>query len=231
MSENERSMGDQVLAELGHALRVCAGEPSPAADNPAGDAEDAIGAGHERELSAGLMRVNHAGEVSAQALYRGQALVARDDKLRRSLLEAAEEEGRHLKWCEDRIDELNGRRSLLTPLWYAGSFGIGALAGLFGDRSSLGFLAETEAQVESHLDSHLSQLPPFRRSQPQDTGANARGRNPPRPRRREGRRRAAARSRALGHAAGVEVHDHNRAPCLRAIPHEKRPHRPVHPVG
>ena len=159
MTGNERSMGDQVLAELGHALRVCAGEPSPAADNPAGDAEDAIGSGHERELSAGLMRVNHAGEVSAQALYRGQALVARDDKLRRSLLEAAEEEGRHLKWCEDRIDELNGRRSLLTPLWYAGSFGIGALAGLFGDRSSLGFLAETEAQVESHLDSHLSQLP------------------------------------------------------------------------
>ncbi len=159
MTENERSISDQVLTELGHALRVCAGEPAPAADNPAGDTEDAIGSGHERELSAGLMRVNHAGEVSAQALYRGQALVARDEKLRRSLLEAADEEGRHLKWCEDRIDELNGRRSLLTPLWYAGSFGIGALAGLFGDRSSLGFLAETEAQVESHLNSHLSQLP------------------------------------------------------------------------
>ena len=159
MPDNERSIGDQILAELGHALRVCAGEPSPAADNPAGDTEDAIRSGHERELSAGLMRVNHAGEVSAQALYRGQALVARDEGLRHSLLEAAEEEGRHLKWCEDRIGELNGRRSLLTPLWYAGSFGIGALAGLFGDRSSLGFLAETEAQVESHLDSHLDELP------------------------------------------------------------------------
>ena len=159
MSDNERSIGDRVLAELGHALRVCAGEPSPSADNPAGDAEDALRSGQERELSAGLMRVNHAGEVSAQALYRGQALVARNKRLRHSLMEAAEEEGRHLKWCEDRIGELNGRRSLLTPLWYAGSFGIGAFAGLLGDRSSLGFLAETEAQVENHLSGHLEKLP------------------------------------------------------------------------
>ncbi len=160
MPDNESSIGDKVLAELGHALRVCAGEPAPAADNPAGDAEDSVTSAQEREFSAGLMRVNHAGEVSAQALYRGQALVARNETVRRSLLEAASEEGRHLKWCEDRIGELNGRRSLLTPLWYAGSFGIGALAGLFGDRSSLGFLAETEAQVEQHLDSHLQELPP-----------------------------------------------------------------------
>ena len=159
MRDNERTIGDQVLAELAHALRVCAGETTPAADNPAGDTEDTLRSGSERELSACLMRVNHAGEVSAQALYRGQALVARDDGLRRSLLGAAEEEGRHLKWCENRIGELNGRRSLLTPLWYAGSFGIGTLAGLLGDRSSLGFVAETEAQVESHLDSHLDELP------------------------------------------------------------------------
>ena len=159
MANNERSIGDQLLAELGHALRVCAGEPAPSADNPAGDAEDEIRSGRDRELSASLMRVNHSGEVSAQALYRGQALVARDDGLKRSLLSAAEEEGRHLKWCEERITELNGRRSLLTPCWYAGSFGIGALAGLMGDRSSLGFLAETEAQVESHLDGHLEELP------------------------------------------------------------------------
>ena len=159
MTENERSIGDRLLAELGHALRVCAGEPAPSADNPAGDAEDEIRSGRDRELSASLMRVNHSGEVSAQALYRGQALVARDDGLKRNLLNAAEEEGRHLKWCEERISELNGRRSLLTPCWYAGSFGIGALAGLMGDRSSLGFLAETEAQVESHLDGHLEELP------------------------------------------------------------------------
>ena len=159
MTDNARSLGDQLLAELGHALSVCAGEPAPSADNPAGDAEDQVSSGSDRELSAGLMRVNHSGEVSAQALYRGQALVARDAGLRRNLLSAAEEEGRHLKWCEERITELNGRRSLLTPVWYAGSFGIGALAGLMGDRSSLGFLAETEAQVESHLDGHLEELP------------------------------------------------------------------------
>ena len=159
MSDKERSIGDQVLEEIGHALRVCAGESAPAADNPAGDAEDTEHLPQERELSGRLMRVNHAGEVSAQALYRGQALVARKDSLRRTLLQAAEEEGRHLKWCEDRIGELNGRRSFLTPLWYAGSFGIGALAGLFGDRKSLGFLAETEAQVESHLEGHLDELP------------------------------------------------------------------------
>ena len=159
MADNKRSIGDQFLAELGHALRVCAGEPAPSADNPAGDAEDEIRSGRDRELSASLMRVNHSGEVSAQALYRGQALVARDDGLKRNLLSAAEEEGRHLKWCEERIGELNGRRSLLTPCWYACSFGIGALAGLMGDRSSLGFLAETEAQVESHLDGHLEELP------------------------------------------------------------------------
>ncbi len=159
MADNKRSIGDRLLAELGHALRVCAGEPAPGADNPAGDADDEIRSGRDRELSASLMRVNHSGEVSAQALYRGQALVARDEGLKRNLLNAAEEEGRHLKWCEERITELNGRRSLLTPCWYAGSFGIGALAGLMGDRSSLGFLAETEAQVESHLDGHLEELP------------------------------------------------------------------------
>ena len=159
MADNQRSIGDQLLAELDHALRVCAGESSQAADNPAGETEDEIRSLNERELSARLMRVNHAGEVSAQALYRGQALVAGKEELRRSLREASEEEGRHLKWCEERIGELDGRRSFLTPLWYAGSFGIGALAGLFGDRTSLGFLAETEAQVESHLDSHLEELP------------------------------------------------------------------------
>ena len=159
MSGRENSIGDRLLAELGHALGVCAGESAPSADNPAGDAEDALRSGRDRELSASLMRVNHSGEVSAQALYRGQALVARDPGLKRDLLSAADEEGRHLKWCAERISELNGRRSLLTPVWYAGSFGIGALAGLMGDRASLGFLAETEAQVESHLDGHLDELP------------------------------------------------------------------------
>lgn len=159
MTQHERSIPDQLLAELDHALRVCAAESPPSGDNPAGATEDEPASERKRELSAGLMRVNHAGEVSAQALYRGQALVARDRGMRRQLLEAAEEEGRHLKWCAERIEELNGRRSLLTPVWYAGSFGIGAFAGLLGDRLSLGFLAETEAQVESHLDGHLDELP------------------------------------------------------------------------
>ncbi len=159
MNDNDCSIGGRILAELGHALRTSAGGSAPAADNPAADAEEGVRLEDERERSAGLMRVNHAGEISAQALYRAQALAARDEGLRRSLLEAADEEDRHLRWCEDRIGELGGRRSLLTPLWYAGAFGIGALAGLLGDRPSLGFLAETEAQVASHLRRHLEQLP------------------------------------------------------------------------
>jgi ubiquinone biosynthesis monooxygenase Coq7 len=105
------------------------------------------------------MRVNHAGEVAAQALYHGQALVARDPAVRDFLLEAAREEGDHLVWCATRLRELGSRTSLLDPVWYAGSVAIGALAGLAGDRTSLGFIAETERQVEGHLDSHLERLP------------------------------------------------------------------------
>ena len=106
------------------------------------------------------MRVNHAGEVAAQALYHGQALVARDPALREFLLHAAREEGDHLAWCEHRLAALGARPSLLGPLWYAGSFGIGLLAGLGGDSLSLGFIAETERQVEGHLTEHLERLPP-----------------------------------------------------------------------
>jgi ubiquinone biosynthesis monooxygenase Coq7 len=101
------------------------------------------------------MRVNHAGEIAAQALYHGQALTARNERVRRSLLEAARDETDHLAWCEQRVRELDSRTSLLAPLWYAGSFAIGALAGLAGDRNSLGFVAETERQVIEHLESHL----------------------------------------------------------------------------
>jgi 3-demethoxyubiquinol 3-hydroxylase len=109
--------------------------------------------------SAGLMRVNHAGEVAAQALYHGQALVAREAEVRDFLLAAAREEGDHLLWCAERLEALHSRPSLLNPLWYAGSVAIGALAGLAGDRISLGFIAETERQVEGHLDEHLARLP------------------------------------------------------------------------
>ncbi len=105
------------------------------------------------------MRVNHSGEVAAQALYQGQALTARNPSAANAMLEAAAEEVDHLAWCEQRLGELNSRPSLLNPLWYAGSFAIGALAGTLGDRASLGFIAETEKQVEAHLRGHLERLP------------------------------------------------------------------------
>jgi len=113
----------------------------------------------ERRLSAALMRVNHAGEIAAQALYHGQAFVAQTPSTREFLLKAANEEADHLAWCETSLKELRSQPSLLNPLWYAGSFAIGALAALSGDRTSLGFVVETERQVERHLDDHLSRLP------------------------------------------------------------------------
>lgn len=125
------------------------------------------GKGPEAELSdadkarvAALMRVNHVGEVCAQALYAGQALTAKSATVRAELEQAAREETDHLAWCAQRIDELGGRKSLLNPLWFGGAFGMGMVAGLLGDKWNLGFLAETEHQVEAHLDSHLRQLPP-----------------------------------------------------------------------
>jgi 3-demethoxyubiquinol 3-hydroxylase len=113
----------------------------------------------EKWTSAALMRVNHAGEIAAQALYHGQAMVARSTTTRELLLKAAREETDHLAWCEARLKELDSRPSLLNPLWYAGSFAIGALAAAMGDRMSLGFVVETERQVEGHLDEHLARLP------------------------------------------------------------------------
>ncbi|MEO7775290.1 MAG: 2-polyprenyl-3-methyl-6-methoxy-1,4-benzoquinone monooxygenase [Steroidobacteraceae bacterium] len=119
----------------------------------------------DRALSASLMRVNHAGEIAAQALYHGQSMFARHARTRALLLQAAREETEHLAWCETRLRELQAGPSKLVPLWYAGSFGIGALAASFGDAVSLGFVAETERQVEGHLDDHLRRLPePDRRS-------------------------------------------------------------------
>ncbi|RYD83635.1 MAG: 2-polyprenyl-3-methyl-6-methoxy-1,4-benzoquinone monooxygenase [Sphingomonadales bacterium] len=112
-----------------------------------------------RRQAAALMRVNHAGEIAAQGLYQGQALVARNPKVRAALLEAGREETDHLAWTQQRLRELGSRTSLLDPLWYAGSFAIGVAAGLAGDRVSLGFIAETERQVEQHLEGHLDRLP------------------------------------------------------------------------
>lgn len=121
--------------------------------------QDALSEG-DKQRSASLMRVNHTGEVCAQALYQGQALTARDSRARSALERAAQEETDHLAWTEQRIAELGGRTSLLNPLWYAGSFALGAAAGIMGDKWNLGFLAETERQVVRHLDGHLKRLPP-----------------------------------------------------------------------
>jgi ubiquinone biosynthesis monooxygenase Coq7 len=127
---------------------------SPVPATPAGALSDA-----DRRESAALMRVNHSGEIAAQALYHGQALVARSAATRDMLLKAAREEADHLAWCETRLKELDSRPSLLNPFWYCGSFAIGALAAALGDRTSLGFVVETEKQVEGHLHEHLARLP------------------------------------------------------------------------
>ncbi|MDP9142369.1 MAG: 2-polyprenyl-3-methyl-6-methoxy-1,4-benzoquinone monooxygenase [Pseudomonadota bacterium] len=151
---------DRVLAALNRGLSTWAARGDGAArDNPAAPRGDTRLDEETRRHVAGLMRINHAGEVAAQALYHGQALVARDPQLREHLLAAASEERDHLRWCEERLQELGDRPSLLEPVWYAGSLAIGAAAALAGDRWSLGFVDETERQVTEHLTEHLDQLP------------------------------------------------------------------------
>lgn len=140
------------------ALRALSGTTTAARPLPCGNREVPVSQ-EDRRLSAGLMRVNHTGEVCAQALYSGQSLVARDPVVRAALQSAAGEERDHLSWCRDRLADLGSRPSLLDPMWYAGSFAMGIASGLAGDRWSLGFLAETEAQVERHLEGHLERLP------------------------------------------------------------------------
>lgn len=150
---------DLVLAEADRALRTLAAAGSASKPNPAGETAREPLPEDARRHSAGLMRVNHAGEMAAQALYQGQALTARNPHLREALRRACDEESDHLAWCAERLRELDSRPSVLNPLWYFGSFAIGAVAGAFGDRVSLGFVAETEKQVESHLHDHLDRLP------------------------------------------------------------------------
>jgi ubiquinone biosynthesis monooxygenase Coq7 len=151
---------DNLLIQIDHALRTVFGRPhvTERAD-PADGLPDADLSETERDHIARLMRINHTGEVCAQALYQGQALTARLPGVRDSMARAAAEENDHLDWCERRVHELGGRLSLLNPLFYAGSFLIGAAAGLAGDKWSLGFVAETERQVERHLDEHIGQVP------------------------------------------------------------------------
>ena len=155
------NLTDRLLDELQHGLKTCHLRPPAAARSyPAeGIDDDDELTPAERAHVAGLMRVNNAGEVAAQGLYRGQALTARDGRVGESMREAAAEENEHLHWCQRRLDELGARRSLLDGVWYWGSFAIGALAGAAGDRLSLGFVEETEQQVSRHLERHLGRLP------------------------------------------------------------------------
>ncbi len=152
---------DNIICQTDYALRTLLGKPvTTERTNPAANIADVKLSNAERRLSAGLMRVNHAGEVSAQALYQGQALTARLDSVKESMERAALEENDHLAWTAQRLQELSSSKSLLNPLWYAGSFAIGAFAGAIGDKWSLGFVAETEHQVIKHLDKHIQKLPP-----------------------------------------------------------------------
>ena len=160
MTARRQTFTDQCIAHTDRALRTIFGEPlGSGRDNPApGDDQNELTA-TEKATSVCLMRVNHAGEVCAQALYQGQALTAQRNETRAQMEQAAEEENDHLLWCRQRIHELGGHTSLLNPVWYAGSLAIGAVSGLMGDKWSLGFLAETENQVGKHLEGHLQRLP------------------------------------------------------------------------
>ncbi len=151
---------DTVVAQLDAALRAVQGHRLASSASPAlkADKEGALTAS-EKAHAAALMRVNHVGEVCAQALYNAQAVATKDAALRAHFKAAALEEGDHLAWTRERTEELGGRTSLLNPLWYAGAFGLGLIAGRLGDRVSLGFVVETERQVEAHLDGHLHTLP------------------------------------------------------------------------
>jgi ubiquinone biosynthesis monooxygenase Coq7 len=160
MHERHLTMLDRVLSGANNALRTIAAPAGQSArKNPAAGIAEVDLAPGERRHAAGLMRVNHAGEVAAQGLYQGHAVVARNRDVEAQMQNAADEEFDHLSWCEQRIDELGEKRSALTPVWYAGAFAIGAASGLLGDKWSLGFIAETEKQVCDHLDSHLDKLP------------------------------------------------------------------------
>ncbi len=160
MTERHYSPLDNLLIHLDHGIRTVFGKPPVTGrPDPSQDIEDAELSEQERRHVAGLMRVNHAGEIAAQGLYEGQALTARLPGVREKMERAAQEENDHLAWCEGRVKEMGQSTSLLGPVWYTGSLVIGAVAGKAGDRWSLGFVAETERQVVRHLDAHLEKLP------------------------------------------------------------------------
>lgn len=148
-----------MIIEFDRALRTLFVPARSARPTPGGDLPEGVLSSDERCRVVGLMRINHCGEICAQALYRGQALTSRQPEIQDALRQAGEEEIEHLAWTEKRIQELGGRKSFLNPLWYAGSLALGVLAGRCGERWNLGFLAETERQVEAHLQRHLSRIP------------------------------------------------------------------------
>jgi len=153
-------MLEPLILGFDRALRTLSGTATPSRPTPGASFPESIQDADDRRHAAGLMRVNHTGEVCAQALYSAQALVARDPAIRARFAEAAREEEDHLAWTQQRLADLDARPSLLNPVWYAGSFGIGLAAGLAGDVVNLGFVVETERQVEEHLTSHIDRLPP-----------------------------------------------------------------------
>ena len=151
---------DRFISEADKALRtVHTLAPTTGRPNPAINAKDIELTDSEKRTSAKLMRINHAGEISAQGLYRGQALTTRSDEIRQQMDVSAMEENDHLNWCEIRLAELGSHKSYFSPVWYLGSLGIGALAGIAGDKWSLGFVKETEDQVVKHLEKHIGKLP------------------------------------------------------------------------
>ncbi len=159
MISKQHSFLDSVIIECDKALRTVAGKPETTIRATPGETlAEAELTQDEQQLSARLMRVNHSGEVSAQALYQGQALTAKLPEVKQAMENAALEENDHLVWCEQRVKQFNSHTSVLNPVWYAGSFTIGAIAGKIGDKWSLGFVAETEKQVVKHLDEHLEKM-------------------------------------------------------------------------
>jgi 3-demethoxyubiquinol 3-hydroxylase len=160
MNNTQHNLFDELVGQFDQALKTLVPGSTTAQRNcPAGDIEDKEFSDTDRKHAAGLMRINHTGEVCAQALYQGQSLTAKLPEVRDSMNEAAQEEIDHLSWCESRLNELDSHSSFLNPLWYSLSFGIGAAAGLAGDKWSLGFVAETENQVCEHLKEHIEKLP------------------------------------------------------------------------
>ena len=160
MTKRQLTPFDKLFIQLDNSLRVITGAtPAASRPSPAQDQPDATLTAHEKRHAAGLMRVNHSGEICAQGLYQGQALTAKLPATRESMEQAAREEVDHLAWCKQRLQALDSKTSVLNPLWYTASFGLGAGAGLISDRLSLGFVAATEQQVCKHLESHLQELP------------------------------------------------------------------------